>query len=63
MISVCGGGGGDSMIIRSNGIETVCQQNNPSNGAKHITRMQNVLAKNGNVQKRRHIKNNVAHVR
>ena len=48
MISVCGGGGGrDSTIIRSNGIETVCQQNNLSNGVKHIIRMQNELAKKG----------------
>ena len=40
-ISVCGG----SMIIRSNVIETVCHQKNPSNDVKYITHMQNVLAK------------------
>ena len=34
-ISVCGG----STIIRSNGIENVCHQNNPSNDVKHITHM------------------------
>ena len=46
MISVCG----CSTIIRSNGIETVCHQKNPSIDVKHITHMQNVLAKNnGNV--------------
>ena len=40
MISVCG-----STIVRSNGIETVCHQTNPSNDVKHITHMQSVLAK------------------
>ena len=39
-------------IIRSNGIETVCHHNNPSNDVKHITHMQSVLVKNGNVQKK-----------
>ena len=33
---VCGG----STIIRSNGIETVCHQKNPSNDVKYITHMQ-----------------------
>ena len=40
---------GCSTIIRSNGIETVCHQKNPSNDVKYITHMQSVLAKNGNV--------------
>ena len=37
---------GASTIIRSNGIKTVCHQNNPSNNVKHIMHMQSVLAKN-----------------
>ena len=32
------------MIIRSNGIETICHQKNPSNDVKYITHMQSVLA-------------------
>ena len=48
MISVCVG----STIIRSNGIETVCHQKNPSNDVKYITHGQSVLAKkNENVHK------------
>ena len=43
------------LIIRYNGIETVCQQNNPSNSVKHRRRIQNVPAKNGNVKKRNKI--------
>ena len=31
------------MTIRSNGIETVCHQKNPSNDVKYITHMQSVL--------------------
>ena len=46
------GGGGCSTIIRSNGIETVCHQKNPSNDVKYITHMQSELAKtNENVHK------------
>ena len=41
MISVCGG----STIIRSNGIETVCHQKNPSNDVKYITQMKSILVK------------------
>ena len=41
MISVCGG----STTIRSNVIETVCHQKNPSNDVKHIIDLQIVLAK------------------
>ena len=33
------------MIIRSNGIETVCHQKNPSNDVKYITHIQSLLAK------------------
>ena len=33
------------MIIRSNGIETVCNQKNPSNNVKYITHMQSVQKK------------------
>ena len=48
------------MIIRSNVIETVCHQKNPSNDVKYITHMQNVLAKKWkcteNEKKRRHVK-------
>ena len=40
MISVCE----SSTIIRSNGIETDCHQNNPSNDVKYITHMQCVPA-------------------
>ena len=36
---------GCSTIIRTNGIETVCHQKNPSNDVKYITHMQSVLAK------------------
>ena len=39
------------MIIRSNGIETVCHQKNLSNDIKNIKHMQCVLANNGSVQK------------
>ena len=43
----------------SNGIETFCHQKHPSNDIKHIT----IFAKNGNVQKKRHCKNNMASLR
>ena len=49
MISVCG----DSTIIRSNDIETICHQKNPSNNVKYITHMQIVyLKENGNVHQK-----------
>ena len=40
---------GGSTIIRSNGIETVYHENNPSTDVKHITHMQSVCQNNGNV--------------
>ena len=45
--------GKGSTIIRSNGIEAICHQNNPSNDVKYITHMQSVLIKNyGSVHKK-----------
>ena len=41
-----------SMIIKSNGIETVCHQKNPSNDVKYITHAKCTCEKNGNVHKK-----------
>ena len=50
---------GGSTIIRSNGIETVCHQKNPSNEVKHKTHMKS--GKCTNIKKT--CKNNMASLR
>ena len=39
---------GASTIIRSNGIKTVCHQNNPSNNVKHIMHIDGEIPKTSN---------------